>query len=153
MQRVLVIYASKHGSTREIAEAIADELGQAGLEAEAIGARDVEALDCDAVILGSAVHMGRWRREAGPILRTFGETLEEMPFWVFSSGPVGDPASEDDDAERWIEPQHTVAEALRLNARDHAVFRGSIAEPARDWEQIRSWARGIALELGATTAT
>lgn len=168
MQRVLVIYASKHGSTHEIADAIADELRKAGLDADCVSADEVRELACDAVVLGSAVYLGRWRREARRILKRHGKELAAMPFWVFSSGPVGDPDQEDESSEKWLEPQHTIAEAVRLNVRDHVVFGGSVpSEPhgfversmargipegfqdRREWDQIRSWARGIAAEVHA----
>ena len=148
--RVLVIYASTDGDTQEIAEAIAGELRAQGLEATSVGAQDVHALDCDAVILGSAVRSGRWRREAQPVLHDFGDALGAMPFWVFSCGPLAEPAHGETLGDRWVEPQHTIAEAVRLDARDHAVFGGNTAEFE---EQIRGWARGIAHDLEAIAAS
>lgn len=168
MPRVKVIYATKHGSTREIAEAITDELRAAGQAAACVPAGEVYGLgDCDAVVLGSAVYMGRWRREAKHVLRRHGPALAAMPFWVFSSGPVGDPAEEDEGDNRWLEPRRVMERAEELGVREHVVFGGVISkEPhgfiergmardtpeefqdRRDWEQIRAWARNIAEELG-----
>src|SRR4051794_9549902 len=63
--RVLVAVASKHGATRGIAEAIADRLRERGLAAHVSDASDVQSLDdIDAVVLGSAVYAGRWRKDA-----------------------------------------------------------------------------------------
>ncbi|MBJ7521392.1 MAG: flavodoxin domain-containing protein [Solirubrobacteraceae bacterium] len=169
MARVKVIYASKHGSTREIAEAITDELRAAGQAATCVPAGEVHGLgDCDAVVLGSAVYMGRWRHEAKHVLRRHGPALEAMPFWVFSSGPVGDPAEEQEGAEKWLEPRRVIERAEELGVREHVVFGGSVSrdphgfversmarntpeefQDRRDWEQIRAWARNIAAELGA----
>ncbi len=165
MTTVLVAYASKHGSTAEIAEAVADALRASGLRAECLDAADVESLEpYDAVILGSAVYMKRWRREARHFMRVHGSELAKRAFWVFSSGPVGDPAS---DNAAWTEPARTIATAEQLGARDHAVFGGSIPDEPhgmmqrsmaqntppqyrdrRDWEEIRAWASRIAAELG-----
>ncbi|MCB0876858.1 MAG: flavodoxin domain-containing protein [Solirubrobacterales bacterium] len=160
---VLVAYASKHGSTAEIAEAIAAELRERGLDAdclEAAEAGDVGAYD--AVVLGSAVYMKRWQGDARHFLRRHSKELSGLPFWVFSSGPTGDPA-EDDAA--WEEPKRTIAKAEKLGARDHVVFGGRISPESgrmakamaentpeefrdrRDWAEIRSWAAGIAAEL------
>ena len=170
MTNVLVTYASKHGSTAEIAEAVADALRSAGLHADCLAADDVAAVDgYDAVVLGSAVYMKRWRREARRFLHRHSDALAQRPFWVFSSGPVGDPAKDD---PAWLEPARTIAEAERLGARGHVVFGGSVpAEPdnwvqrsmagntppeyrdRRDWEAIRAWADGIASELGVPTRT
>lgn len=168
MQRILVIYASDHGSTHEIADAIADELRASEFDAACVDAGELHALDADAVVLGSAVCRGRWRREARRVLKRHGSELAAIPFWVFSSGPVGDPEQDDGGDERWLEPQHTIAEAVRLGVRDHVVFGGSMAsEPRRDvgsmippgtaeedrdrrdWDQVRSWARAIAAEMRA----
>lgn len=163
MTRILVTYASKHGSTAEIAEAIGEELRAAGLLVDCVEVDRVRSLDgYDAVVLGSAISMKRWRREARHFLRAHGTELARLPFWAFSSGPVGDPA-EAPDGTPWSEPAHTIQAAERLGVRDHVVFGGSLAAdvhgfPAsamarnmptefldrRDWAEIRSWAASIA---------
>lgn len=163
---VLVAYASKRGSTAEIAEAIAAELRAAGLDADCREADDVAALDpYDAVVLGSAVYMRRWQGDARHFLRHHRKQLAQRPLWIFSSGPTGDPARDD---PHWNEPPKVARQAEELGARDHVIFGGSMpAEPhgfversmvegtppewrdRRDWDEIRRWARGIAAELGA----
>ena len=128
MTTVLVAHASKHGATAEIAAAVAQTLNDCGLRAACMNASEVESLEpYDAVVLGSAVYMKRWRREARRFLRHHAEALEVRPFWVFSSGPVGDPAN---DNPGWSEPHGTIATAERLGARDHPVFGGSIPPEA-----------------------
>jgi menaquinone-dependent protoporphyrinogen oxidase len=55
---VLVAYASKRGSTEEIAHAVAETLHDGGLDVDCLRASDVGDLDrYDAVVLGSAVYM------------------------------------------------------------------------------------------------
>lgn len=162
--RVLVAYASKRGSTAEIAEAIAGTLRREGLEADCVGADHVESLDgYDAVILGCAVYMMHWRGEARHLLRKQRKALAALPFWVFSSGPVGDPEKDD---PKWTEPPKIVETVEELGAREHVVFGGRVPEephgpiekamvsgtPAefrdrRDWDEIRYWAVSIAREL------
>jgi menaquinone-dependent protoporphyrinogen oxidase len=56
MRRILVAYATKLDSTREIAERIGDELRAAGHQVDVRAAGDVrEPIQHDAVILGSAL--------------------------------------------------------------------------------------------------
>jgi menaquinone-dependent protoporphyrinogen oxidase len=127
---VLVAFASKHGPTAEIAEAVADRLRASGLTVECRRATDVTSVErYDAVVLGSAVSMRRWRRGARRFLRRHADALAQRPLWIFSSGPAGDPAGDD---PAWTEPERTI----RLGDR-------------RDWGAIRAWADGIALALRA----
>lgn len=162
---VLVAYASKHGATAEIAEAIADELRATGVDAECREAGDVDRLDrYDAVVLGSAVYMRRWRGGAKRFLRRHAPALERMPFWVFSSGPVGEPG-EDEKMSSWLEPPRVMRRVEELGAREHVVLGGrapigSAMEKGtpeeyrdrRDWDEIRAWARRIATALPAPVA-
>ena len=92
---VLVAYSSKRGSTAEIAETLAATLRREGLGVCLERAEDVRSLErYDAVVLGSAVYMKRWRGEAKHFLKRHRKALRQKPFWVFSSGPVGDPAND-----------------------------------------------------------
>jgi menaquinone-dependent protoporphyrinogen oxidase len=164
---VLVTYASKHGATAEIAQAVARCLRNEGVDAECLEVHEARSLEpYDAVVLGSAVYMKRWRGEARRFLHRQADALAKRPFWIFSSGPVG-PPQEDPDPE-WIEPAKVVAEAERLGVRGHVVFGGRLPEDGgftsramrrnipeefqdrRDWEEIESWAKSIAAELQAT---
>jgi menaquinone-dependent protoporphyrinogen oxidase len=166
MSRILVAYASKHGATAEIAEAVADRLRQDGHAVDCVPAGEAAGLDSyDAAVIGSAVYMKRWRPEARQLLKHNAKVLAERPFWVFSSGPCGekpDPA--------WAEPPRVIKLAERLGARDHVVFGGRLPlEPGnfmeramvqncppdqrdlRDWDEIRTWAAGIGSELSSPT--
>lgn len=163
MAKILVAYASKHGSTAEIADAVAEGLREGGHAADSVEAGSVKSLDgYDAVVLGSAVYIKRWRGDAKHFLRAHSKELAAMPFWVFSSGPTGDP--KDDDPE-WLEPPRIMARAEELGVREHVVFGGRVSPDGgrmmrsmaegmpeefrdrRDWDEIRSWAAGIAAGL------
>ena len=155
--RVLVTAASKHGATREIAEAICERLIANGVRAWLAAPDDVSTLDsADAVVLGSAVYAGHWLEPARSLVERFEYSLRERPVWLFSSGPVGDPPVPRDEAV-------DVADVLKATgARSHAVFPGRIdrsllgfAERAlvrtlrvpegdfRDWDAISAWADEI----------
>ena len=166
MTKVLVAYASKHGSTAEIALAVGETLRGLGLTVDCVDAGEVGDVESyDAVVLGSAVYMKRWRGDAKHFLRKHGKELSQRPFWVFSSGPIGDPSG---DKPSWEEPPRIVERAEALGVREHVIFGGRVPTdphgPAqramventppqyrdrRDWDEIRGWASRIAAELGA----
>jgi menaquinone-dependent protoporphyrinogen oxidase len=161
---VLVAYASKRGSTAEIAETVAATLRREGLSVCLEPADEVRSLEpYDAVVLGSAVYMKRWRGDARDFLKKHRKTLRQMPFWVFSSGPVGDPTQDNPD---WAEPPKLAEKLEELGGRGHAVFGGCLpAKPQgmieramvegvpreyrdrRDWGEIRTWAKQVASSL------
>lgn len=166
---VLVAYASKRGATAEIAEAVAQALRDAGLSVDCLDAGDVKSIDTyDAVVLGSAVYIKRWRGDAKHFLRRHGDALAQRPLWVFSSGPVGEPGNNETPPE-WTEPPSIVEKVERLGAREHVVFGGRLPVDSRlpahramvegtppeyrdmrDWDQIRAWAAEIAAQLRPT---
>ena len=92
MKTVLVAYASRMGSTQEIATAIGDQLTSRGFEVQVVAAAAAtNAGIFDAVVLGSALYMGRWDRDAVDYLKRNGPDLADRPTWLFQSGPSGPP--------------------------------------------------------------
>lgn len=173
---VLVAYASRYGATAEIAERIAGTLSEAGHEAVArpVGkAGDVGT--AEAVVLGSAVYMGHWRKEASAFASEHRDDLAARPVWLFSSGPLPGSVVPEKVAEGQAAdatPKEVPGTMAALGAREHRVFDGRLdparlgardrmirALPAgrgllpevdgRDWDAIEEWARGIARELDA----
>lgn len=160
--RILVTAASKHGSTSEIAEAIGAELGARGLEVTVAPVQEVGGIDgYDAVVLGSAVYLGKWVKPAKEFAVREAAALVSVPVWLFSSGPIGSPPPEDPADRRQGDE---IAKAI--GARDHRLFAGkldrkglSLLERAavraaklpdgdfRPWDEIRAWAAGIAVAL------
>jgi menaquinone-dependent protoporphyrinogen oxidase len=155
--RVLVAYASKYGSTREIAEAIAVVLVDAGLAVDVLAAGDIRDISMyDAVVLGSALYSAHWRRDANRFVRRHLDELQVRPVWLFSSGPL------DHSAEHADIPltEHVVRDVAPIGARGHRTFGGRLLPGTpgmdeallathhvgdfRDWDAIGAWAREIA---------
>ena len=161
--KVLVAYATKYGATAEIAERIGQVLRQAGLDVEVLAAeRAGDAQAYKAVVLGSAVYIGQWRKQAAAFLKANEQALAGRPVWLFSSGPTGegDPV---ELTQGWRFPKGLQPVADRIQPRDIAVFAGSanvekmnflekfmlkqVKAPAgdfRDWDAIAAWATAIA---------
>jgi menaquinone-dependent protoporphyrinogen oxidase len=157
--RVLMAYASKLGSTAEIARAIAAVLELRGHQAEAIPMREVRSLDgWDAVILGSALYAAHWQRDANKFVARHRVALEGRPVWLFSSGPLDARQA----AANLPITEHAAAIVDGVAYREHRTFGGRLAPDApvdphvlkthpigdfRDWEAISAWAASIAAAL------
>jgi menaquinone-dependent protoporphyrinogen oxidase len=166
-ENILVAYASKYGATKEIAEKIGEVLHQEGLQADVSpvdGVRDLTPYR--AVILGSALYIGKWQKEAVQFMQANEKVLAGRPVWLFSSGPTGkgDPV-ELLKGERLPVALQPLAD--RIHPRDVAVFHGNIDPDRvnfiekwavqklvkapmgdfRDWDMICGWASAIANAL------
>lgn len=165
--KVLVAYASKYGSTREIAERIAGLLRQQGMQAQARPVQELDDLvDYDAFVVGSAVFAGHWMPEAMDFVRDNRALLAHGPVWLFSSGPIGAKAKKYDTP---TEPKELGELRRALRPWGHRVFFGAwdpskldrgrlgLAERLiakvlpkgdfRDWQAIEAWAASIARTL------
>ena len=162
-EKVLVAYSSKYGGTTEIAEKIGEVLLQAGFDTDILPAnRALDLASYKAVILGSAVYMGQWRKEAARLLKMNQKVLAERPVWLFSSGPTGD-GDLNEILQGWRFPKGLQSIADSIQPQDTTVFYGSVnikklnpfekwilnnvKSPVgdfRDWEAIISWAEAIA---------
>lgn len=91
---VFIGHASAHGSTRRIAERIARCLETDGHRTVLRSLeRTTDLPDCDAAVLGSAVHGGRWLPEAVGFVRRNADALARRPLWLFDVSLVGERSS------------------------------------------------------------
>jgi len=165
---VIVVYASRYGSTKGIAEFIAEKLREHGVQAEARSVdADPDPGEYNAAVIGSAVYMEHWMQEAADFVRRNRTVLAGRPVWLFSSGPL-EPGTSPDDPE--LEPKEISEFREVIHPRDHRVFFGALDPgrlgfahrtlrrlPAgrallpegdfRNWDDIEAWAGGIARVL------
>jgi menaquinone-dependent protoporphyrinogen oxidase len=159
---VLVAYASRHGSTEEVASFIAGRLRERVIEADAAPVEGVSDLSgVEAVVLGSAIYLGSWMREALEFVDRHLHTLGSTPVWLFSVGPLGTEIQDEEE-----QPKQLGELREKLRPRDHRQFFGALDRDKlgfgermmvkavkapegdfRDWDEIRAWADGIATEL------
>ena len=159
-------YATKHGATAEIAQAIGEELQEMGFDTEVHPVK--EAYDVgsfDAVILGSAIYNRKWLREAMRFGKRHAAELREKPVWLFGSGPIGTAATRKSfegsespsDLERRFWAQESVMFSGRLRPGDvgwlarrrarKAAGPGNMFGDWRNLEGVRMWARDIGTGL------
>lgn len=129
MAAVLVAFATKYGSTQEVAGVIAGALREHGLDTHMNPARDVSGLDgYSAVVLGSALYNHRWHPDAVRFVDRHRTELTRVPVAVFAVGPVNDTQQEFDDARGQLD--RVLARWEWLSPASVAVFGGRF-DPAR----------------------
>ena len=167
---VLIAYATRSGSTLEVAEAIGAALEDAGAAATVLPVAQVSTLsDYTSVILGGPLYIGRFPKEFRNFIRSQREGLERCQPWCFVLGPTRN-ETKDFDAARtqalkqlsrypWLHPVElkvfggrwsmaSVPFPFSLVRRIPGNPLGKIpAQDIRDWGAIREWAQGIARQL------
>jgi menaquinone-dependent protoporphyrinogen oxidase len=163
---ILIAYASRYGSTREIAEAIGRVLSERGMAVDVRPAGEVTRLEgYHAVVVGSALYSGGWLEDAREFLESFQDELAAVPVWLFSSGPTspGDPV---EAMGGWRYPDELSAMVVTVGPQDIALFAGKIDPDAlnlqdwlinrslrgvagdyRNWTRIEAWALHVADRL------
>lgn len=127
--KVLVAYASRHGSTVGVAERLAQTLREHGNSVELCPAPKVESVsEYDAVVFGSPVYNQAWLPEGEQFVRRNMGPLALRPLWLFSVGTFG-------DTRRLIgplmkrEPRRIGGLLQALHPRDYRVFCGGHRPP------------------------
>ena len=153
---VLVSFASRHGSTREVAETVALTLRERGLRVELAPATEVADVSShDGVVLGSALYTGRVHRDARRFLKRHRAALSQLRLAVFAMGPRT--LDESDVAQSRTQLERELARVPEIQPVSIEIFGGVVdpaklhfpfnrmpATDARDWDAIRNWADEIA---------
>jgi menaquinone-dependent protoporphyrinogen oxidase len=165
---VLVTYATRFGSTQEVAEAVASTLREHGLMVDVQHMPEVLSLEgYDAVVLGTALYMFRLHGDALHFLAKHRKALTWQRVAVFALGPFHD------DPKEWETARNNLDKGLAkfpwLRPIDHQVFGGRFdpakltfpwnfvpglrripATDIRDWAAIQHWASELAAKLEPT---
>lgn len=165
MNKILVTYASRLGSTVGVAQAIGKTLSENGASVDVLPMQDVQNLaPYRAVVAGSAIRGGEWLPEAIQFVQTHRAELTQKPFATFlvcmtlsmKNGQYREHVA------TWLEPVRAlvrpVSEGLFAGVldikkisslSDRIKFRLSVAFGVwqegdhRDWNAICAWANDL----------
>ena len=164
-EKVLVAYATRYGSTQEVAEAVAATLKENGFSVDLRVLREVRKLEgYQAVVLGAPLFMFHWHKDALGFLGRQQAALAQMPVAIFVLGPVHEPHDEAEWKSSWEQLEKELAPFPWLEPVALEMFGGKYdpeklgfplkmfagKEPAsdlRDWEAVRRWAGAVGEKL------
>ena len=158
---VLVTFATRYGSTREVAQSIADTLKESGIEVDFQPIREVRSVEkYQAVVLGAPLYMFRWHKDARRFLSKHRKEIVQRPIAIFALGPIHDEEKEWQDVQKQLDK--ALAKYPWLNPAAVEIFGGRFdparlrfpysflpamkkipASDIRDWAKIKSWAENL----------
>jgi menaquinone-dependent protoporphyrinogen oxidase len=174
----LVVYGTRGGATKRIADEIAKAFTEQGFKATVKNAgetRGVDVNDFDLVVVGSSVWATMWKRDAVGFIKSNRKALAGKKVALFSSGLAGGDPAQADYAKKSIDG--VAAKFPEIRPLALAYFGGYVdfdspnfiakfmagamkkdldkkgidmSKPydTRDWTAIRQWAKDVAAKAG-----
>lgn len=164
--KILVTYASRAGSTAEVAQAIGQALSECGELVEVLPMKDVQQLsDYGAVIAGSPIRSSKWLSEAVKFIQNHRSELREKPFAMFTLSITL--AMSSGSQYRQAVTEWTAAVRSQVKPVSEGLFAGKLdftklpfnfdtlklrlvvalgifpKEDRRDWKAIHEWAVSV----------
>lgn len=165
MNQILVVYGSKKGATKEIAERVAGVIKKNGYDVDVSAAATVNKIDAyQGIVLGSSVYIGQWHKDVVKFVEKFEKQLDKKQVWIFSSGPTGegDPLTL---MKGWLYPSKLEGIIKGLSPVSMTMFHGALDEGSmnflekfmikkvgaglgdyRDWDVIEGWAENVGVK-------
>ena len=157
---ILIAYASRAGSTFDIAKAIGQALTEHGSRVEVQPVKAVTTLEqYSAVIVGSAIRAGGWLPEAIEFVKQHKSDLEKLPliYFLVCATMREDTPKHHDEVLAYLKPVRAVLEPLeiglfagKLDATKLGLFAKLVVKSMRseqgdwrDWEAVHDWAGKI----------
>ena len=158
---ILVGYATKYGSTQEVAGAIAETLREGGVTVDLQPMRAVQSLEgYTALVLGAPLYMFHWHKDAKSFLSRHRQALMGRPAAVFALGPFEDVPKQWQDVRAnldkelagfpWFAPIAVevfggVFDPAKLTFPYNLVpgLKKMPVSDIRDWNAIRAWANSL----------
>ena len=159
-ERILVAYATRYGSTADVAEAIGEELRKSGADVDVKPVGEVRDLSLyRAAVIGSPIYMGKWLPESQVFIEKNQQYLRTIPVAFFAVG-----LTVTDRGPEILRKAEASMDAVRMlvNPVDVGVFPGKLESGGlsftdrtitkliraktgdfRDWEAVRSWAQAV----------
>lgn len=155
-KRALVTYATRAGSTTEVAAAIAETLSARGYAVDLRPVKEQPSVaPYAAVVMGSAIRMGNWLPEAVEFIKANQAALNALPTALFTMHMLN---GGDDEASRAARAGYLKAVRPLLNHVEAVYFAGkfdfsrlsfldrtiakmvkAVESDHRDWAKIRGW--------------
>ncbi len=163
-KKVLVAYASKCGSTGEVASAIGRTLAQNGVRVDVLPLKKVTDLsDYQAVFVGSAIRVAKWLPEAVSFVSENRAILQRVPtaYFTVCMTMARDTPANRAKAAGFIEPVRAVlapaaegyfagkVDFKRLSFIEGTLLKakGGIEGDFRDWDKITNWAQSTYAQI------
>jgi menaquinone-dependent protoporphyrinogen oxidase len=138
---ILVTYASRTGSTAEVAEAIAKTLAEGGEQVDVVPMNEVKDLSLyQSVVVGSAIRGSKWLPEAVRFVQAHQSMLAQKKVAMFTvciTMAMKNAANYRSGVMGWVAPVRLMVKPLSEERGDH-----------RDWDAIRTWAQSLGPILG-----
>ncbi len=167
---ILVAYATRYGSTQEVAEAVAATLRERGIAVDIQPMREVRTLEeYQAIVLGAPLYMFRWHKDALHFLSCHRAALMARPVAVFALGPLHNEEKEYQETRKqldkelakfpWLAPAAITIfggkfdpEKLTFPYNMIPALKKMPASDVRNWAAIRVWSNDLAEQFSPGTS-